>query len=379
MPTKIDLFFFDAGGGHRAAATALQAVIEKQRRPWQVRLLNLQDVLDSLDMLRRLAGIRIQDFYNLMLRRGWTVGAPELLKCLHAFIRTYHPKGVREMRAFWEEDPPDMVVSVIPNFNRTMFEALKEVRPEAPYVTILTDLADYPPHFWIENQDQWVICGTDRAVEQAIEIGIRPERALRATGMILRPEFYEPISVDRGAERKRLGLDPDLPTGLVLFGGQGSRLMVPVVERLQHAHADLQLICICGRNRRLAEKLRQVETRFPIHVEEFTTEIPYYMHIADFLIGKPGPGTISEAIAMNLPVIVQCNRWTLPQERFNAEWVVEHKIGLVVPWFQDIARGAEQMLAPGALPRYRAAAKAMKNRAVFEIPEMLQQILDSGG
>ena len=76
-------------------------------------------------------------------------------------------------------------------------------------------------------------------------MGYTDERIFRASGMILRPTFYQPVTVDRAAERKRLGLDPDRPTGLVLFGGQGSKVMLEIAERLP----DVQLILICGKKR----------------------------------------------------------------------------------------------------------------------------------
>ena len=58
---KIDFLYFDAGGGHRAAATALKAVLEQLGRPWEVRLVNIQEVLDSLDVFRKVTGIRLED------------------------------------------------------------------------------------------------------------------------------------------------------------------------------------------------------------------------------------------------------------------------------------------------------------------------------
>lgn len=377
MPARIHFFFFDAGGGHRAAATALQTIAERQERPWSVRLVNLQELLDAIDIFRRLTGIRSQDCYNLLLRSGWTLGAAQLLKVLHAAIRLYHPEQVRLLREFWAADPPDMVVSLIPNFNRALFEALRAVRPSAPMVTILTDLADYPPHFWIERQPQWVICGTGHAVEQARRIGVPPAQIRRVSGMILRPQFYEPVTIDRVAARRRLNLDPDTPTGLVLFGGHGSGVMLDIVRRLQRIERPLQLICVCGRNETLARRLRQLTSRFPVHVEGFTTDIPNFMATSDFLIGKPGPGSISEAVAMNLPVIVERNAWTLPQERFNTDWVRDHELGIVIPSMKGIAGAVEHLLQPGRLERYRRAAARMVNRAVFEIPEILAEILGS--
>jgi hypothetical protein len=58
---RIDLLFFDAGGGHRSAANALKFVIEKQERPWEVRLVNVQQVLESLDVFKKITGIRSED------------------------------------------------------------------------------------------------------------------------------------------------------------------------------------------------------------------------------------------------------------------------------------------------------------------------------
>src|SRR4030088_2972493 len=92
---RIHLIFFDAGGGHRNAATALKVEIERQGLPFEVSLVNLQEVLDPLDILRKLTGLRIQDLYNKMLRNGWTLGSPQLLRVLQLAVRLYHDPSVR--------------------------------------------------------------------------------------------------------------------------------------------------------------------------------------------------------------------------------------------------------------------------------------------
>jgi hypothetical protein len=366
--TKIDLIFFQAGGGHRAAATALKSVIDQQQRGWDVKLVNLQEILDPLDIFRKYTGVRMQDIYNLLLKKGWTLGSPQLTVAMHALIRLYHPGQVRLLEKYWAQGARDLVVSLIPNFNR----ALRESLPDTPLLTILTDLADYPPHFWIEPQEQFFICGTDKAVQQALALGHPKERVFRTSGMILRPIFYDPITIDRGEERDQLGLDPDLPTGLVLFGGEGSSVMLDIAKRIT---ARAQFIFICGKNQKLAERLRRLPTTFPKYVEGFTSEIPYYMHLSDFFIGKPGPGSISEALAMHLPVMVERNAWTLPQERYNTEWIREKDVGVVLKNFREIDSGVRTLLEPANFARFRANAAAIKNRAVFEIPDMLDAIL----
>src|SRR5271155_5158392 len=175
----IEFCFFDAGGGHRAAATALEMSIRAQGLPWDVRLTNLQELLDELDVLKKHAGIRIQDFYNTMLRTGWTLGSPQLMRVLQLVIRLYHRPTVRLLEAHWKETKPDMVVSFVPHFNRALAESFGRVFPGRPFVTILTDIANYPPRFWIERQQQYFICGSDRAMEQAGESGNLDDRIFR--------------------------------------------------------------------------------------------------------------------------------------------------------------------------------------------------------
>jgi len=374
MPT-LDLVFFDAGGGHRAAATALKQSLAQQYPEWTVRLLNLQESLDALDIVRRVSGVRMQDVYNQLLRKGWTIGSELLIRPMHLLIRLNHAAMVRSLAERWDGDAPDLLVSLIPNFNRVLLEGYRRVRPGGPMVTILTDLADFPPHFWIEPQDQWFICGTQRAVDQALALGHPARRVLRASGMILHPRFYEEFPSDRASARRRLGLREDLPTGLVLFGGFGSMRMVDIAERIAVSDLAIQLIFICGRNERLRAKLSEFTFPHPAVVEGFTDEIPRYMHLADFFIGKPGPGSISEAIHMRLPVIVERNAWTLPQERYNTEWVEENKVGVVVSSFDQIVEAIRRL----PIEEYRANAARLTNRAVFEIPEMLAGILREAG
>jgi glycosyl transferase family 28 len=373
---KVHILFHDAGGGHRNAAVALQTVLAQQHRPWQVELVQFQELTDKLDVLRRLTGIRIQEQYNVILQNGWTLGATALLRVLQATIRLFHKQLVRLLEDFWRKNPAGLLISVIPHFNREIFESWNNVCPGRPFVTIITDLADFPPHFWIEPiKEQFIIAGTQRAVEQAKAIGHDDAHVFATSGMILRPDFYVPDNSDPLALRAELGLKPDLPTAIVLFGGHGSKVMFDITERLDAAGLPVQLILICGRNDQLAAKLRARKWRMPVNVIGFTKEIHKWMRAADFLIGKPGPGSIAEAMVRKLPVLIECNSWTLPQERYNAEWVIEKRVGIVLKSFKDVVSGVSQMLEPAGLAEFRKNVAAQDNRAIFEIPEILAGLL----
>jgi 1,2-diacylglycerol 3-beta-galactosyltransferase len=371
---RLNFLFFDAGGGHRAAANALRDTMQRQGLPFEIELINLQEILDELDIFRKLTGLRMQDIYNLLLKKGWTLGAAQILAGMHVIIRIFNRPTVRKLEALWRKTRPDILVSFIPNFNRAIFQSLARALPGVPMVTVITDFADYPPHFWLEPQDQFAVCGTPRAAGQALSMGLRKDNVFLVSGMVLNPRFYEiaPLSpAERAAARARLGLDPNQPVGLVLFGGQGAAVMADIARNLPHR----QLILICGKNEKLAARLRAMQRPAPAFVEGFTNDVPSYMQLADYFIGKPGPGSISEAMAMHLPVIVQRNAWTLPQERYNAEWVIENGTGIVLSSFNGIAQAVDRLLEPAAYANYRAATERQHNRAVFEIPGILEKIL----
>lgn len=375
VPT-IDFIYFDAGGGHRAAATALQLAIERQQRPWNVRLVHLKDILDSIDVFRKVTRIDLQEIYNLMLRKGWTLGSEQGLRFMQTIIRMWHRAEVRLLERHWREQPADMVVSLIPNFNRALFDGFSAACPGKPYVTILTDLADFPPRFWIEHgQKQHIICGTPWAVEQAHALGHAPSRVHPTSGMILNPRFYDLPEIDRAEERRKLGLDPDIPTACVMFGGYGAPVMRDILTRLNDAKLRLQLILIAGRNEALKQNLESTRTSLKKCVIGFTTDVPHYMRISDFFIGKPGPGSLSEALHLGLPAITVRNAWTLPQERYNAEWLLQNQTGLVLRSFSGIVPAVRTMLSGTTLEFMRGNAAAMNNQAVWEVPEILSRIL----
>ena len=374
--TKVDLVWFNAGGGHRAAADALAQVVQVQGWPWQVRKVNLTEVLDPAAMFRRITGIEPEDLYNKRLASGFTLGLAQELKLLQGLIRISHAALVQRLARHWATTQPDLVVSLVPNFNRALHDSLAQARPHVPFVTVLTDMADHAPNFWVEpGLQQHLVCGTEHARQQALAAGCAPSRVHRSSGMILRPEFYFAPPIDRVAERLRVGLDADTPTGVVLFGGTGSRVM----KRINQALPDRPLILLCGRNAALAEELRAMPVsklkHAPRVVVGYTPDVARWMRLSDYFIGKPGPGSLSEAVQMGLPVIVTRNAWTMPQERWNTDWVQAHGLGIVKRSFRQVAQAVDEVV--GALPAFQARVRCMNNQAVFEIPHILHGVLQA--
>lgn len=378
----INVIVSQGGGGHYAMYNALRAVAEQQQLPWQFEVTDIDKIADSLAEQKqivsayKLFGFSGHDLYNLMLKSGWTWLWPLKMRLNKLLVKLNYDVGVKIFEDYWREQQPDLVVSVVPLYNKGLWESVQRAKPGTPVVTIIGDYADYPPAFWLEPEaGNYFVCGTEKTVEQARTLGVKEEQIVKTSGTIVHPRFYEPITVDRRSERQRLGLDPDCLTGLVLFGSYGSPTMLEIAKRLECFGQKLQLIFICGRNEELAEALRSsqgIQKRF---VTGFTKDIPYYMHLADFFINKPGACSVSEALVMKLPMIMERNLSTLVHERYNADWVEQKQVGLVIPSFRNIAQAVEQFLQPENFARYQANIEAVNNRAVFEISELLQQVL----
>jgi UDP-N-acetylglucosamine:LPS N-acetylglucosamine transferase len=235
---------------------------------------------------------------------------------------------------------------------------------------VMTDMADHPPHFWIEpRQAQTLVCGTAQAARQALDAGHARERIVLTSGMVIKPSFYDLPRVDRPAARRAHGLDPLRPTGIVMFGGQGSQQMLRIAKALD----GVQLVLLCGRNEALANGLRALKRSAPHAVFGFTDDVASVMRLGDFFIGKPGTGSLAEAVHLGLPVITLRNAWTMPQERYNAEWVREHGVGIVIRSLAEVGTAVAQMIE--RLPALHAATTRLDNRAVFELPEVFADLL----
>ena len=372
MKCSVQLIYFNAGGGHKSAALALHEVITQTYPQWEVSLINLFEVIDSDRYYQKLTGFAPEDLYNLRLKRGWTRGLATELKLFQAMIRLSLPKLKRKMQDFWQQTNPDLVVSLVPNFNKVMYQALKDKSAQTPYVTVLTDLADYPPNFWIEpGQGQYIICGTEFAASQADASGYDAKSIIKTSGMILRPSFYRRQSVDRASRFEQWGLDPALATGLILFGGHGSSDMLKIAKALPNR----QLILVAGHNTTLAKKIQAQSASAKHWVMGFTKDIDQVMQLSDYFVGKPGPGSLSEAVHMGLPVITFRNSATMPQERYNTIWVEENNLGKVISSVCELPEAVDGLLSQ--LGVYQSHVQKMNNRAVYEVVAALEKIMQT--
>lgn len=376
---EVLLLFSDAGGGHRNAANALIAAAEQQARPLRLRMLSLAAMLNHLDVVRLLTGRSTEETYNELLRRGRTRFLVPLLRLLHGATALLHRPLVRAaagaLRAL--EPRPDLVVSLHPNFNAVLRDAVRRALPGVPFMVLMTDFADFPPHFWIESGLDRLIVGSARAEAQALELGLAPEQIRRHSGMLLHPRFYAAGGLGaRARTRAELGIPADAFVVTVLFGGKGSAEMEPLSRGLLEAAPDLHVIALCGKNPALVARFDALRPHAGgrLHHLGFTERVADFMAACDVLAAKPGPGVLAEAFQQRVPVIVACNHCTIPQERYNAEMLQAQGLGLVVSAWEQMP-AAVRALRADAAERARLAERLgalPPNRAVYEALDAIE-------
>jgi len=374
------VFYIDSGGGHRNAAQALVAAARERGSACSLEMVNLQAVLAPLDFTRRFTGVSVEEAYNVLLRREWTSIMVPLLRLLHGVIRLRRRAIIRQIERFLSErqPPPAALLSVMPNFNGPLRDACRRALPGVGFAVLLTDRADFPPHFWLEPGLDRAIVATDEAERQAAAVGLPPGAVVRASGMVLHPRHYAARAEVRGATRAELGFGMDDFVLLLLFGGKGSPVMERLARGLLAERDSWRVIAICGDNPGLVVRLEALGATQPgrMCVLGFTDRVGDFMAASDLLVTKPGPGSLAEAFHRRVPVVVAGNRDTIPQERFNVRLVAERELGVVVgDWVEVPAAVSAYVADPERQERVRAHLAALpENRAVFEALDVIEQL-----
>lgn len=350
------------------------AAIRLRRPDWRVRDVNLLEILSGYPLYRRVQGAGINHF-NRMLQRDRVTDLRGLIRlCLNLHDRLT-PGNIPRIAAFWAASPPDVVLSVTPMNNVVLGRALRAVNPRGVYVTLPVDFEEALPGYWFNpGEGHRYLLGSERLVQQAAEAGIPPAAVHPLSGMIAHPEAYRPSgsSQDVRAETLRHGLDPDLPTVLVQFGGQGSVLVRDVARALVASRLRSNLILMCGRNTRLAQALRRWTPPAPTLVLGYVPSPLPYRQLCTVLVGKPGTMTIAEAVVADRPLVAVRSAGMLPVQGGNEEWLRRSGVGVVVENAQAVPAAVQGVLQD--LATFRAQIRSHPTRGVFEAAEFVERL-----
>ncbi|GAB3437519.1 MGDG synthase family glycosyltransferase [Flindersiella endophytica] len=340
-PPSILILFSDTGAGHRAAARALETALLQLNPSARVVLADPLIGPDSRWLLRKVCS----SYSALAKSSTWGVfyrGTNS--RPVFPFVRTVMRTQGRDIAVrLFEAHDPDVVVSVHPLLNHVRLKSGRQPERERGHITVVTDLASVH-HAWANPLTDLVFVGSPQAADEVRTHAVPPEH-IRHLGLPIHPDFRPPAAGEQQTLRKRWGLDPHRPTILLMSGWHGNRNIRRQVEALAKEFHPWQVIVVCGRNDKLRHRLlaQPLGTfRTPLLVLGFVDDIADRMRASDLVITKAGPGTIAEALATGIPLILTGH--VDGQENANLRFVGNYGVGVYVPHTSDLREAVEAML-----------------------------------
>jgi 1,2-diacylglycerol 3-beta-galactosyltransferase len=376
MKKRILFFMSDTGGGHRAAAQAIEEALHhlypdiydilvediwRFHTPWP-----LNQIPQTYPWFTG-PGLPLWKFmwHSSARLQAHRVVFPGLSPVLHRKVVSYL-KGVQ----------PHLVVSVHPFMNHFGVKWLRKANLAVPFLTVVTDLVSLHP-LWICPQVSHCIVPTEDARLFALEQGMFPEK-LTVCGQPVSLKFFN-ANHDQVAARKKLNIAVDMKTILVLGGGEGFGPVYDIAHTLSRSVPQAQLLIVAGRNKVLRQQLEESCWDGPAHIHGFVHNMPDFMAAADVVVTKAGPGTICEAFVMGLPPII--SGYIPGQEDGNVAYVQQNNAGAYADTPEKIAALVTDWLAPDnpRLAELSANAAALaRPTASLDIARKIGEMVESG-
>jgi UDP-N-acetylglucosamine:LPS N-acetylglucosamine transferase len=342
---KILIISSDTGGGHRSAAAAIVAGVQKffDGESYAVR------VVRAVEESHHLADKMVR-LYNWILRnrQHWMKYYYWIINRIRPDTREFfHKRCVGYVRELFERWCPHIVVSVHPLTQHMFGRVLKELglAGRVPLVSVVTDPCYGFWKGWACDAVTLYLVASDEARRQLIDYGVAPER-IKISGMPVHPKFAYPGEEAAQAARRALGLDPEKFTVFVNAGWVGGGNIPQIFRELTRGELDVQAIFLAGKNEdlRAAAETIALDAPFPIKVIGYSDEIEKLMSAANVMISKLGGLTTFEALACRVPIIADMITEPMPQEAGTANLIAERGAGVMLKRPSDIVPIVRRML-----------------------------------
>jgi processive 1,2-diacylglycerol beta-glucosyltransferase len=342
---KILIISSDTGGGHRSAAAAIVAGVQKffDGESYAVRV--VRAVEESHHLAEKLVRL-----YNWILRnrQHWMKYYYWVINRIRPDTREFfHKRCVGYVRELFERWCPHIVVSVHPLTQHIFGRVLKELglAGRVPLVSVVTDPCYGFWKGWACDAVTLYLVASDEARRQLIDYGVAPER-IKISGMPVHPKFAYPGEEAAQAARRALGLDPEKFTVFVNAGWVGGGNVPQIFRELARGELDVQAIFLAGKNEdlRAAAETIALDAPFPVKVIGYSDEVEKLMSAANVMISKLGGLTTFEALACRVPIIADMITEPMPQEAGTANLIAQRGAGVMLKRTSDIVPVVRRMV-----------------------------------
>ena len=288
------------GGGHVATAHAMSEGIERYY-PGRFAL-RVSDYADELGV----TGFdrRHKAFWRLALRYPFIARNGQRL--IDSFPRTTVAGQRGLVRGFARaaaehlgRERPLLVVSNHGLVTSGLALAQERYGLRVPVLTYATEPYNISA-YWADHRADHVVVPAEAVRRDLVSMGV-PAHKVSVSGYPVRQSFLNAPS--KAAAREELGLE-DRFAALISLGGEGviggpKRLIKSVSDSGIHP----QVIVITGRNAKLRRELEDAEIP-GLRVEGYVEKMALRVAAVDVVIGKAGPASVYEALAVGRPVLV---------------------------------------------------------------------------
>ncbi len=389
----------DTGAGHRSAANAIRNAINQISEQAQAEWIKCQQnstagaaEVSSAPPTYRIEIVDVfEEYSRFPLREAVKLYGPAIRYNPKMYGRVFHlsneARGVLAVQTvatplihnglirLFTSVRPDIIVSIHPMLNHVTIKALQDLDLHVPFITVVTDLVSLHYSWFAPGADAYIV-PTENARQVYLARGLDPER-VHVLGMPIDPKFTRPTDSKQELQRK-IGLEPDLPVILLVGGGDGAGGLQDAVRAISRARLSVQLLVITGRNKRLFAHLQRTKSSLhvPVRILGFVHNMPEMMRASDVIVTKAGPGTISEALACHLPIVL--SGYVPGQEEGNVDYVLQNDVGVMAYDALELVDALRRLIKPGSTFMRRQvenAKRISRPRASFDIAECILSYL----
>ena len=334
---KILIFTAATGGGHKRAAAALETEINKLSPDTEVK------VVDAMKAIGKFYDKTVCGGYHFMATKtpalyGECYKITDRENLMYKAVMRSNTMMSNKLLDIINDFGTDIVIICHP-FITTMVSRLK--RKGKTDVKAISLITDYDAHrtYIVPYIDAYVLAEPQMSDKLINEYEV-DEKLIHPLGIPIFDRFTEPFSKEEICKRE--GLDPNLPTVLLMAGSFGVTSVLDFYKQLVNQSKDMQFIVITGNNRKLYEHLEEASAELDAKNRTkllfFVDNVEDYMHISDVIVTKPGGLTVTESLACRLPLAIYS---AFPgQEKDNADFLIKENAAIML----DKNNGAQQII-----------------------------------
>lgn len=305
-----------AGKGHEKAAKVLKNVISANSYD-EVKIVCL------LKVFNRFLESLIRNIYITMIKRFpylWQIMYKKESKFGLLFKDLIANVMYIKLKSYFDKEQPDLVIAT----HAAGLGVLAKYKKSHDYLlaAVFTDFQ--VNSFWVYDEIDYYFVAAEEFKQKLLAYGIE-ENKVYITGIPIDPIFFQNYGT-----KNDLGVDKQNYLKLLIMGGGlglgGIKEVITALNQLDDVLIDVSVIA--GNNTKLYNELNKLKSKvkYPFRVYSYVEDIYNKMVDSDLLISKPGGLTVSEALSVQIPILIYK---PLPgQEEHNLKYLIKNKAAI---------------------------------------------------